>query len=120
MEHEENVFPRYIDKPRLIGIFEIDEFFLAFGLMSAILAISLVFPNIESLYVMITAIITGVGSAVLYKKFKRGRPDGFTMQTFYRRGIFSPNDDKKGKLFHSYLSKIGRVIPYGFTRVFYS
>jgi len=120
MQKEENNFPRYIDKPRLIGIFEIDEFFLAFGLMAAILASSLALPQLDSMYVMLIAISTGIGSAVGYKKFKKGRPDGYTMQKFYRKGLFSPYDDKKGQLIHKHLSKIGRVIPYGFTRVFYN
>ena len=120
MQESENTFPRYIDKPRLIGIFEIDEFFLAFGLMTVILASSLALPNLDSMYVMLISIVSGIGSATIYKKFKKGRPDGYTMQKFYRKGLFSPYDDKKGRIIHRHLSKIGRVIPYGFTRVFYN
>ena len=120
MDHEVNMFPRYIDKPRLIGIFEMDEFFLAFFLMAAILAISLAFPNIKSLYVMVTAIAAGIGSATIYKKFKNNRPDGFTMQRAYRSGIFSPTDDKKALLKYKYLRRLKRMIPYGFTKVFYN
>lgn len=120
MENGSNFFPRYIDKPRLIGIFEMDEFFLAFGIMATILASSLAFPNVESLYVMLTAIASGITSATFYKKFKANRPDGYTMQVFYRKGIFSPYDDKKGQIMHKHLKKMGRAIPYGFTRVFYN
>ena len=120
MEENINMFPRYIDKPRLIGIFEMDEFFLAFFLMAAILAISLAFPSIKSLYVMVTAIASGIGSATIYKKFKNNRPDGFTMQKAYRAGLFSPRDDKKALLKYKYLRKLDRVIPYGFTKIFYN
>jgi len=118
---EQNIFPVYIDRPRLIGVFEMDEFFLAFILMTVILAASLAFPNLGSLPVMITAIATGVGSAVAYGKFKRSRPDGYTLQKLYRSGLFSPADDKKALITHPYLRKIGRpVIPYGFTDVLYT
>jgi len=113
-------FPRFIDRPRLVGIFEIDEFFIAFGIMTAILAISLAFPNLGSLPVMIAAIASGGGSAVGFRKFKRGRPDGYTIQKAYRAGLFSPGDDKKAYLSYPYLMRIGHVIPYGFTKEFYN
>lgn len=119
-EHTMAFFPRFIDRPRLVGIFEIDEFFIAFGLMASILGISLAFPNIESLYVMVTAITVGVGSAVGFRKFKRGRPDGYTIQKAYRSGLFSPGDDKKAYISYPYLSRITRIIPFGFTKEFYS
>jgi len=121
MEEEySNVFPRSIDKPRLIGIFEMDEFFLSFGFMTAVLVISLATPSVNSLVVMITALVLGLGSGVMYKKFKENRPNGYSLQKLYRSGIFSPNDDKKGQLKYKYLRKITRVVPYGFTRIFYN
>jgi len=117
----QHFFPRYIDRPRLIGIFEMDEFFLAFFIMVAILAASLAFPNISSLIVMIVAIVTGGTSAKLYSKFKKNRPDGFTLQKLYRKGFFSPSmDDKKAFLKYPYLSKMGPVVPFGFTNELYN
>ncbi len=113
-------FPRFIDRPRLIGIFEIDEFFLAFFIMASILAMSLAFPKVGSLTVMLTAIFLGVGCAVLYSKFKRNRPDGFTIQKLYRAGIYSPRDDKKAIILHPYLRNMGNVVPYGFTKELYN
>lgn len=111
-----NFFPRYIDRPRLIGIFEMDEFFLAFFIMVAILASSLIFPNFESLYVMLLSISSGLLSAFFYSKFKKNRPDGYTIQKLYRKGLFSPSDNKKAFLLNPYLRRIGPVIPYGFTK----
>lgn len=113
-------FPRFIDRPRLIGIFEIDEFFLAFFIMVTILASSLAFPQIESLTVMVTAITTGVGSAVFYSKFKKNRPDGFTLQKLYRAGVYSPGDDKKALILNPHLRNMGNVVPYGFTKELYN
>jgi hypothetical protein len=114
--NRKNFFPRFIDRPRLIGIFEIDEFFLAFFMMVLILAGSLMFPDSGSLGIMFLAIFSGVGSAVAFGRFKKGRPDGFTIQKLYRAGIYSPGDDKKALIFHPHLRKMGNAVPFGFTK----
>jgi hypothetical protein len=119
-ENHQYFFPRFIDRPRLIGIFEIDEFFLAFFVMVTILASSLAFPDLGSLTVMVGAIVFGIGSAVVYSKFKKNRPDGYTIQKLYRAGIYSPGDDKKALLLNPYLRRMGPVIPYGFTKELYN
>lgn len=115
----QNFFPRYIDKPRLIGIFEMDEFILAFIIMVAILALSLIFPKVGSLTVMLVAVASGLLSAVLYSRFKRNMPTGYAIQKMYRAGIFSPQDAKAAEIKYPYIKKLGRVIPYGFTKIFY-
>ncbi|MFL1706545.1 type IV conjugative transfer system protein TraL [Campylobacter sp. MOP7] len=116
-----NFFPRYLDRPRLIGIFEIDEFFLAFIIMTAIVTISLAFPQFGSLSVMITAVVSGLGVATLYSKAKRNRPDGYAAQKLYRKGIISPADQQKtGAVFFPHIKNMGKVIPYGFTSTLYS
>lgn len=117
---ERNFFPRYIDRPRLIGIFEIDEFFLAFFVMVTILVISLAFPDIGSLSVMLFAVFSGVGLAYLYSKFKRSRPDGYTLQKAYRSGLYHPRDNKKAFILKPYLRKLGNIIPFGFTKTLYN
>lgn len=109
-------FPRYIDKPRLIGVFEVDEFALFFGIIVVMVAGSLAFPNLGSTSVMIGSMAIGGFSAYAYKKFKRNRPEGYTVQKLYRTGIFSPTDSKQAYIKYPYLRKIGRVIPYGFTK----
>jgi len=122
MKEEEmgNVFPRYIDRPRLIAMVEIDEFFLFFGMIMLCLVLSFAFPNIDSLFVIIGSVVIGVAAAYALRKFKKNRPIGYTFQLLYRMGVISPTDDKKGLLKHSHLKKLGRVIPYGFTRTFYN
>ena len=109
-------FPRYIDKPRLIGVFEVDEIALFFGIVFVIIASSLAFPNLDSALVMIGSMAIGGSSAYGYQKFKRNRPEGYTIQKLYRSGIFSPTDNKKAYIKYPYLRNIGRVIPYGFTK----
>ena len=114
-------FPKFIDRPRLIGIFEIDEFFVAFLTMTSVLALSFFFPDLGSLTVMLISISSGLGLAVLYSRFKRNRPDGYTVQMLYRKGIFVPGvDDKQSYVHYPYLRKIGRVVPFGFTETLFS
>ncbi len=116
---EKGFFPVYIDKPRLIGIFEIDEFFLGFGVIAFVIAGSLAFPQIKSLFVMITAISSGLLSGYAYQKFKKNRPDGFTAHLAYKKGIYHPTDNPKMKIGRAYLKKT-RLVPYGFTKVLYN
>ena len=122
MQHEpleEGFFPRFIDKPRLIGIFEIDEFMLGFGVIALIIASSLVFPKLGSLVVMITAISSGLTAGYFYKKFKKNRPDGYTAHMLYRKGIYHPQDNKVYEIKFPYLKK-HRTVPYGFTKELYN
>jgi len=112
-------FPRYIDKPKLVGVFEIDEFFLAFGILALIMAGSLMFPKVGSLPVMLTALFTAGTAAYSYKKFKDNKPDGFTAHWAYKKGIYHPQDNKFAELSYPYLKK-NRTVPYGFTKVLYS
>ncbi len=116
---QEGFFPRFIDRPRLIGIFEIDEFLLGFGIIATIISLSLAFPKIGSLGVMITAIGSGLGAGYSYKKFKKSKPNGFTAHFLYKKGIYHPQDNKAAELRHSYLKK-NRVVPYGFTKELYN
>ena len=89
--------------------------------MVLILTGSFLFPDVGSLTVMLVSIASGLGLAVLYSKFKRNRPDGFTMQMLYRKGIFTPGvDDKQSYIHYPYLRKMGRVVPYGFTQTLFS
>jgi hypothetical protein len=112
-----NFFPRYIDRPRLIGIFEMDEFFVFFGSVTGIIALSIAMPSLSSLQTMLGAITTGGVNAVLYKRFKKNRPVGHTLHTFYKKGIWHPQDTKIPN--KPYLKKI-RVVPYGFTKTLWN
>jgi hypothetical protein len=116
---KEGFFPRFIDRPRLIGVFEIDEFFLAFTVIALTIASSLVFPKIGSLPIMLTAIFLGGGSGYLYKKFKKHQSNGYTMHLMYKIGLYYPLDSKVITKKNRYL-KENRVIPFGFTKEFYN
>ena len=113
-KYGEGFFPRYIDRPRLIGVFEMDEFMVVFGLIAGIIAGSLAVPQVESLIVMVTAIITGLSSGIAYKKFKNGRPTGFTAHFLYKKGLYHPVGPQS-YISYPYL-KDNKGIPFGFTK----
>lgn len=115
----EGFFPRFIDRPRLIGVFEMDEFILGFGIIFGIIALSLAFPKVGSLIVMLTAIGSGIGAGVAYKKFKRNRPNGYTAHLLYKKGIYHPQDNKTSILKYPYLKKT-KTVPHGFTKELYN
>lgn len=123
MERKDNLregfFPRFIDRPRLIGIFEFDEFILTFGIIFIVIASSLVFPNIGSLTVMLGAVFLGVTAGYLFKKFKRNNPNGYTWHFLYKIGAYHPTDNKIALQKYKYL-KTEKAIPYGFTKEFFN
>ena len=113
--HPRGFFPRYIDRPRLIGIFEMDEFMVVFGFIFAVIFGSLAMPDLASGVVMPISIIGGLLAGVSYKRFKKGRPNGYTMQMLYKKGIFHPEESPTKLVSHPYL-KNNKCIPYGFTK----
>ncbi|HIP33405.1 MAG TPA: type IV conjugative transfer system protein TraL [Bacteroidia bacterium] len=113
--HPRGFFPRYIDRPRLIGIFEVDEFMVVFGFIFVVIFGSLALPDLASGVVMPVSIIGGLVSGVIYKRFKRGRPNGYTMQLLYKKGIIHPEESPTKLVSHPYL-KYNRCVPYGFTK----
>jgi len=116
---QEMIFPRYIDKPRMIGMFEIDEFFMAFGTMIFVLFASLAIPNLNSTITMVLGMAISIAVAYGYRKFKKNKPEGFVVHYFYRKGIFHPLDNKAALVKYPYLKK-HRPVPYGFTKVLYN
>ncbi len=112
-------FPRFIDRPRLIGIFEFDEFVLTFGIIFAVITSSLAFPQFGSLAVMLGSVTLGVLAGFFYKKFKRNRPNGYTWHYLYKIGAYHPTDNKLAIQKYKYLKK-HKAIPYGFTKEFFN
>ena len=112
-EFSEGFFPRYIDRPRLIGVFEMDEFLVVFGTIFILIFSSLAAPQLDSVIVMVGAIVAGLTSGMTYKKFKNNRPNGYTMQLLYKKGIWHPESSPSRFLNHPYL-KNNKCVPFGF------
>lgn len=115
----EGFFPRFIDRPRLIGIFEFDEFVLTFGIIFSTITASLAFPKVGSLSIMLGSVFLGVSAGYFYKKFKRNRPNGYTFHFLYKIGAYHPTDNKIATQKYKYL-KHEKAIPYGFTKEFFN
>ena len=111
----EGFFPQYIDRARLIGVFEMDEFAIVFGLIFLIVAASLAFPSLGTVIVMPTAFFVGMLGGISFKKFKKNKPDGFTVQWLYKTGLLHPDEDPTRLVRHPYLAKL-RTVPYGFVK----
>jgi len=110
-----NFFPKYLDRPRLIGVFEIDEFIIIFGVIFVVIALSLATPSLGSGTVMPVAFFSGISLGLAYRKFKKNRPNGYTMQILYKVGLFHPEDNVAKLVSHPYLKNL-KCVPFGFTK----
>ena len=119
LEYKKGFFPRFVDRPRLIGMFEIDEAGLTFGIIVALITGSLAFPSIGSLEIILSGIFLGGSAGYFYKKFKKNRPNGYTWHQFYKIGAYHPTDNKIAAAEYPYL-KEHKGVPYGFTKEFYN
>jgi|SaaInlStandDraft_3_1057020.scaffolds.fasta_scaffold180776_1 hypothetical protein len=112
-------FPRYIDKPRMVGILEMDEAFLAVGFIVASVIIGFLF-RLDSTMMMMGGLFTGLLSAWLFHKFKIASPDGYTWHFVYRKGLYHPVIDNLARLkFRKDIKKHNlKIIPTGIVTVF--
>ena len=114
MNDEQNFFPRFIDRQRMVGVVEMDEFFTFFGVTFAGMIIALGLPEGHSGSFILGSMTLGMLSAWVLKKMKSTRAEGYTLHLFYRKGIIHPSDNKKDLITHEYLKDM-RSVPYGFT-----
>lgn len=118
-DYKEGFFPRFVDRPRLIGMFEIDEAGATFAIVVVLIAASLATPSIGSLEVILAGLFLGGSFGYFYKKFKKNRANGYTFHKLYKIGAFHPTDNKMVMKKYPYLKK-EKAIPYGFTKEFYN
>lgn len=112
-------FPRFIDRPRMVGIFEIDEAALTlFTMVSSVLYGF--FTQQSTVIVMPTGLIVGVFLAMALHKFKANNPNGYTMHLLYKKGIYHPVIDNK-KILRKDIKKHNlKIIPTGIVKVFFN
>lgn len=119
LEYKKGFFPRFIDRPRLLGVFEIDEAALTFGIIVVLIAGSLAVPSVGSLEVILTGVFLGGAAGYFYKKFKKNRANGYTWHQLYKIGAYHPTDNKIAVNSYPYL-KNEKAVPYGFITEFYN
>ncbi len=111
-------FPRYIDRVRMVGILEMDEFFMVFIVLIIMLIVGFAIALNVALTMLIGLIIGGIVAATM-RSIKRNYADGYIYHMLYRRGIYHPVKDDKALLAkHPVIAKKNiKLLPSGFVGV---
>jgi len=117
MNNGTDFFPRYIDKQRLVGVIEMDEFFAFFGITMGSMVLAYFTDPSSSGLLILGAVSLGLAAVYGLRKLKKNRPDGYTVHLLYKKGIIHPQDNKKDFIKSPYLKEI-KTVPYGFTKEF--
>jgi len=111
-------FPRYVDRPKMIGIFEIDEAMI--GLIPMVIIVLIGFlKGYESSIVLIIGFLLWIGTGFLVHKFKKNNPNGFMYHYIYRIGLYHPiMSNAKIKLKRKDIRDGAKIIPTGIVKIF--
>lgn len=111
-------FPRYVDRPKMIGIFEIDE--ATIGLVPMVITVLFGFVNeYESSIMLILGFVLWIITGLLVHKFKKNNPNGFMFHYAYRVGYYHPIlSNQKLKLNRKDIRDGAKIIPTGIVRTF--
>lgn len=112
-------FPRYLDSPKMLGILEMDEVFVAIFIVVCFILAGIKY-ELNAAIVILSGVFVGIIVGVLYHKFKENNPNGFTAHFAYRLGLFHPIIDNKALIVTKrYLrKKETKVIPTGILDLF--
>lgn len=111
-------FPRYIDKPKMVGIFEIDEVLLGLGTFMLVFFVGF-FTGTQSAIIMPLALVSLLVTAYIMQKYKTLYPDNFLFHLMYKKGFFHPvfNDMRLKKRYD--IKNGAKIIPTGYVKYFY-
>ena len=111
-------FPRYIDRTKMVGMFEIDEFFfIFFTLIAAIIIGFVIGMNVAA--AMASGLFGGFFIAGGMRTIKRKYAEGFLFHMAYRKGLYHPvKDDKAMIVKHpEVVKKKLKLVPSGYVHV---
>lgn len=113
-------FPRFIDRPKMIGIFEMDEAMI--GIIPMILTILVGFiQGYESSIMLALGFVLWIISGILIHKFKENNPNGYIYHYFYRSGLYHPvYSNIKLQQFRKDIKEGAKIVPTGIVRTFIS
>lgn len=113
-------FPRFIDRPKMIGIFEIDEASIGFIPMIIIVMIGFI-NSYESSIMLILGFVAWIITGILIHKFKENNPNGYIYHYFYRAGLYHPvMSNIKIQQTRKDIKNGAKIIPTGIVRTFIS
>lgn len=111
-------FPRYIDKPKMIGIFEMDEAMLGLVPLVVIMLIGFI-KSYDSTIIMIIGFLLWFITGLVIHKFKENNPNGYMYHFFYRQGIYHPvMSNVKLQVMRKDIKDGSKIVPTGIVRVF--
>lgn len=112
------LFPRFIDRPKMIGIFEMDEAMI--GLIPMVLTVLIGFiKGYESSVILILGFLLWIITGVLVHKFKKNNPNGFMYHYVYRIGLYHPiMSNAKLLLKRKDIRNGAKIIPTGIVKIF--
>jgi len=111
-------FPRYVDKPKMIGIFEMDE--AVIGMIPMFITILYgLFNNSDSSLTLMLGFVLWFITGILVHKFKKNNPNGFMYHYAYRIGFYHPiKSNPKLKVTRKDIRDGRKIIPTGIVKVF--
>lgn len=110
-------FPKYIDKTRMIGPFEIDE--AAFIVASVGFMLVLGFAlAINVAIALIIGLFIGLAIAAAMKAVKKNFAEGYLYHLMYNKGVRHPlNDNPRALVTHpNYIKKKIKIMPAGYIK----
>ncbi len=111
-------FPKFVDRPKMIGIFEMDEAMVGLIPMVSVVLIGFV-KNYESSIVLILGLVLWVLTGFLVHKFKKNNPNGFMYHYIYRVGLYHPIlSNPKLAILRKDIRKGAKIIPTGIVKIF--
>jgi type IV conjugative transfer system protein TraL len=119
MHKQKTLFPRYLDRPKMIGVFEIDEAFVGMGIFMVIFFFGFFFM-LDAGLTMGIGFIAMFSTAYGVKKFKKSFPDNFIYHLVYKLGYFHPvTDNQKLKLTREDIKNGSKILPTGYIKHFF-
>lgn len=110
-------FPKYIDKTRMVGPFEIDE--ATFIVVSVGFSLIIGFALAINVAIALGAgILIGLGIAVAIKALKKNFAEGYIYHLMYKKGLRHPlHSDPTVRVQHpNYIKKKIKIMPNGFIK----
>lgn len=108
--------PRFIDRPKMVGIFEVDEIAVG-GIVFLIIFFAGFALGITTALAMPLGLLLMLISAKLVSSFKKNYPDGAIRQVLYRKGYYDPVVDRINKQRKDIL-RGNKVYPTGYLNYF--
>jgi len=110
-------FPRFIDKTRMVGPFEVDEAAFIVGSVGFMLVAGFAL-NINVAVAMLIGLVLGIVIALSIKALKKNFADGYLYHLAYKKGLHHPlADNPTVRVKHpNYIKNNIKIMPSGYMK----